>query len=214
MIPDYQTLMKPVLECAVNGDITPKEVVDILAKKFNLSEEELAELLPSKRAPKFYNRVAWAKFYLQKAGLVKSTRRGYFAATDKGKEALLNPTTKIDTRYLSKIDEFQNFKNQSKDVSKSDEEQDDAIIEQLASTPDEVLRKAHQSINEALAIELISSVRACSPAFFENLIVDLLIAMGYGGTSEDAGRTLGRSGDNGVDGVIDQDPLGVDQIYI
>ncbi len=212
MIPDYQTLMRPVLECAKDGEITPKQVVKILAVKFKLSEAQLKEMLPSKRAPMFYNRVAWAKFYLQQAGLVESKKRGYFAITEAGKKALLSGA-EINNQFLTQYTAFQDFKNRGKDnVSK--EEVIETSPQIPDKTPDEVLRNAHQSINDALALDLLSSIRDCSPSFFEQLIVDLLLAMGYGGTSEDAGRSLGCSGDNGVDGVIDQDPLGVDQIYI
>lgn len=214
MIPDYQTLMRPVLECAKNGEITPKEVVKILAAKLQLTEAELKEMLPSKRAPMFYNRVAWAKFYLQQAGLVETKKRGYFAITDAGKKAL-SSSAEINNQFLSQYEAFQEFKNRSKDTSPKDKVASDAQLPEVSnSTPDEILRNAHQSINDALALDLLTSIRECSPVFFEQLIIDLLIAMGYGGTSENAGRALGRTGDNGVDGVIDQDPLGVDQIYV
>jgi restriction system protein len=212
MIPDYQTLMRPVLECAKDGETTPKEAVRILAARFQLSAEELIEMLPSKRAPMFYNRVAWAKFYLQQAGLVESKKRGHFFITEEGRKALKSGE-EINNQFLSKYTAFQDFKNRVKETS-GKEEIIDNKIEVSNKTPDEILRNAHQSINDALALELLSSIRDCSPAFFEQLIVDLLLAMGYGGTSEDAGRALGKSGDNGIDGVIDQDPLGVDQIYI
>lgn len=208
-IPDYQTLMRPVLQYADQGEVAMKDAVRDLAKQFDLSKKDLEVLLPSKRAPMFYNRVAWAKTYLQQAGLVESTRRGFFVITESGKEAL-NTKEKIDNAYLANFKSFKSFKKRSKDDSKPKQ-----VLEDISeSTPDEVLQSAHKSINNALSLELISTIRNCSPMFFEQLIVDLLLAMGYGGTSEDAGRALGQTGDNGVDGVIDQDPLGVDQIYI
>jgi len=213
MIPDYQTLMRPVLAYSKQGEASIRAVIENLAQQFQLSTEEREELLPSGKQQKFANRVNWAKSYLKQAGLVKATKRGSFIITIEGEKALASGE-QIDNTFLAKYTAFQDFKNRTKESPKKEENDADNTIDLSGSTPDEILRKAHQSINDALALELLSSVRDCSPAFFEQLIVDLLIAMGYGGASEDAGRALGRSGDNGVDGVIDQDPLGVDQIYI
>lgn len=212
MVPDYQTLMRPVLECAANGEVRISEVVDRVADKFGLSDEERNELLPSGKQTRFSNRVNWAKSYLKQAGLVKATKRAHFVITDRGRQALSDPAAVINKSYLSRFPEFQEFQSRTKD---EDEPAAAASSEDEASaTPDEVLRAAHKKINAALSAELLDRVREASPAFFENLIVELLLAMGYGGTSEDAGRALGKSGDDGVDGVIDQDPLGVDQIYV
>lgn len=211
MIPDYQTLMRPVLECAAAGEVRIGDVVEQLGREFGLTLDEENELLPSGKQTRFANRVHWAKSYLKQAGLVKETRRAHFIITDRGKDALQN-STKIDNDYLARFDEFQNFKARSKDVGAAE-----SPAEPIAgndATPDEILRTAHRQINEALAAELLDRVRQAPPAFFENLIVELLLAMGYGGTSEDAGRALGKSGDDGIDGVIDQDALGLDQIYL
>jgi len=158
----------------------------------------------------FYNRVAWAKTYMQQAGLVSATRRGHFVITDRGLSALAAPD-EINSSYLEQFEEFQAFKTRNRGTA--DDIAEVGPIDTIA-TPDEVLRKAHTQINKALAAELLDRVRGCDPAFFERLIVEPLVAMGYGGTSEEAGRALGRAGDDGVDGVIDQDPLGVDQIYV
>ena len=211
MIPDYQALMRPVLECAASGEVRISDVVDRLADNFQLTDEERNELLPSGKQTRFSNRVHWAKSFLEQAGLVKATRRAHFVITDRGKEALKD-NKEINASYLEKYPEFQRFRSRTME--------DDALewlqsreVEDTA-TPDEVLRAAHKKINAALSAELLDRVRAAPPNFFEHLIVELLLAMGYGGTSEDAGRALGRSGDDGVDGVIDQDPLGVDQIYV
>jgi restriction system protein len=211
MIPDYQALMRPVLECAASGEVRISDVVDRLADNFQLTDEERNELLPSGKQTRFSNRVHWAKSFLEQAGLVKATRRAHFVITDRGKEALKD-NKEINASYLEKYPEFQKFRSRTME--------DDALewlqsreVEDTA-TPDEVLRAAHKKINAALSAELLDRVRAAPPNFFEHLIVELLLAMGYGGTWEDAGRALGRSGDDGVDGVIDQDPLGVDQIYV
>tara|TARA_R110002110_G_scaffold71027_10_gene190056 strand:- start:119 stop:1027 length:909 start_codon:yes stop_codon:yes gene_type:complete len=212
MIPDYQTLMRPVLECAAEGEVRITDVVDRVADKFGLSEDERNEVLPSGKQTRFSNRVNWAKSYLKQAGLVKATKRAHFIITDRGKQALSDQAVEINKSYLSRFPEFQEFQSRTKD-----EDETAAITsvgDEISATPDEVLRAAHKKINAALSEELLDRVREASPAFFENLIVELLLAMGYGGTSEDAGRALGKSGDDGVDGVIDQDPLGVDQIYV
>ncbi|WNJ99930.1 restriction endonuclease [Thalassospiraceae bacterium LMO-JJ14] len=212
MVPNFQELMRPVLESAQHGEVKIGDVVDTLADKLSLSEEDRDKLLPSGKQTQFANRVHWAKSYLKQAGLVRTTRRGYFIITDRGRAALADESTTIDRSYLEQFDEYQEFQARTRDVS----DEGSAVSEapEIDATPDEVLRSAHRKINAALASELLDRVRDETPAFFENLIVELLLAMGYGGTSEDAGRALGQSGDNGVDGVIDQDPLGVDQIYI
>lgn len=220
MIPDYQSLMRPVLTCAATGETRIGDVVELLADKLVLTPEERAQLLPSGKQTRFANRVNWAKAYLAKAGLVENTRRGYFRITPRGQAALADAAATINNAYLDQFKEFQDFKAKVNEA-------DGAIASKsltLASapfatsvsteTPDEALRKAHGAITGALAAELLDRVRKATPAFFEKLIVELLLAMGYGGTSEEAGRALGQSGDDGVDGVIDQDPLGVDQIFV
>jgi restriction system protein len=211
MIPDYQTLMRPILECAAAGEVRIGDVVEQLGREFGLTPDEEQELLPSGKQTRFANRVHWAKSYLKQAGLVKETRRAHFVITDRGKDALQGSMV-IDNDYLSRFAEYQDFKARSKDAGTS--ENPVAPIVGNAATPDEILRTAHRQINETLAVELLDRVRQAPPAFFENLIVELLLAMGYGGTSEDAGRALGKSGDDGIDGVIDQDALGLDQIYL
>jgi restriction system protein len=212
MIPDYQSLMRPVLDCAAKSEVRIGDVVDELAARLKLTDEERNELLPSGKQTRFANRVHWAKSYLKQAGLVKPTRRGHFVITDRGKAALANPAASINKNYLEQFDEFQQFVSRAKET-----EHPSAALSVEAddqATPDEILRVAHKKINAALSAELLDRVRQASPAFFENLIVELLLAMGYGGTSEEAGRALGKSSDDGVDGVVDQDPLGVDQIYV
>jgi restriction system protein len=211
MIPDFQTLMRPVLQSASEGEVRISTVVDKLALEFNLTEEEKNEMLPSGRQARFANRVHWAKAYLKQAALVKLTKHAFFEITDRGREVLLTNET-INISFLEKYEEFQKFRSQSKGEESLDELKNSSL--EIPNTPDEVLRAAHKKINDTLSSELLDRIRDASPAFFENLIVQLLLSMGYGGTSEDAGRALGKSGDGGIDGVIDQDPLGVDQIYM
>ena len=215
MIPDYQTLMRPVLACAAVGETRIGDAVEQIAEKLGLTPDERAQLLPSGKQTMFANRVHWAKTYLVKAGLAEGTRRGYFRITPRGQAALADATATINNAYLDQFKEFQDFKvkvNEADGATAATPSQASAPLS--TETPDEALRKAHGAITGALAADLLDRVRKATPAFFEKLIVELLLAMGYGGTSEEAGRALGQSGDDGVDGVIDQDPLGVDQIFV
>lgn len=211
MIPDYQTLMRPVLQAAANGEIRMADVVERLAGQFNLTPEEQAELLPSGNQTILSNRVHWARTYLKQAGLVEATRRGHIAITERGRAALADETTPIDNKLLRTFPEFIEFQGRGKSNISAESEE---MLSANEATPEELLRNAYESLTGSVANELIDRLRAGSPAFFERTIVNLLLAMGYGGSSEEAGRALGQSGDDGVDGVIDQDPLGVDQIYV
>lgn len=211
MLPDYQTLMLPVLKCAQDGPLHTKDAIKRLAIEYELTEEEKAHLLPSGKQRTFDNRVNWSKSYLKQAGLLSYPSRGVFELTEEGRRLLSTDIDRIDNNFLKRYESFQAFQNR-KGSSTEDESVPD--IEDSESTPDEILRDAHRKINSALAADLLERVRSSPPQFFELLIVELLLAMGYGGTSEDAARALGQSGDNGVDGVVDQDPLGVDQIYV
>lgn len=219
MIPDYQSLMRPVLACAAAGETKIGDAVEQLADKLGLTPDERAQLLPSGKQTMFANRVHWAKTYLVKAGLAEGTRRGYYRITPRGQAALADTAATINNAYLDQFREFQDFKvkvNEADGTTAAAPAQVSAPFSAQvgAETPDEALRKAHAAITGALAADLLDRVRQATPAFFERLIVELLLAMGYGGTSEEAGRALGQSGDDGVDGVIDQDPLGVDQIFV
>jgi len=213
MIPDYQTLMLPVLEVAKDRETSSKEAICILADKFGLSEDERENLLPSGKQRTFDNRVNWAKTYLKQAGLVRYPKRGFYVATEEGKRALSKNPERIDNNFLKQYETFLEFQARKGTQSVGNKAEQESV-EDTDATPDEVLRAAHKRINETLAADLIDRVRQATPQFFESLIIELLLAMGYGGTSEDAARSLGQSGDNGVDGVVDQDPLGVDQIYV
>ena len=210
-IPTHQSLMRPVLEQALKGEVQLGTLVSALSDELELTIEEREETVPSGKQTKITNRVSWAKTYLKQAGLLASSRRGHYIITDRGKEALADKDVRIDSAYLKNFDEFRAFQDRSSDkpadVAKID-------IPQADLTPDEALREAHAQINDSLATDLLDRVRNASPTMFESMLVDLFIAMGYGGSKKDAGRTLGRTGDDGVDGVIDQDQLGVDQIYL
>ena len=215
MIPDYQTLMRPVLECAASGEVQISEVVERLANTFDLTAQERVTLLPSGKQTTFANRVHWAKSYLKQAGLVEITRRGQFKITERGRASLADKPATINSAYLEQFEDFQNFRSRGNDADTATAATKTMDVPELSSTPDETLRRAYSTITNAFSAELLDRVQKATPAFFERLIVDLLLAMGYGGTSAaEAGRALGQSGDDGVDGVIDQDPLGVDQIYL
>jgi restriction system protein len=214
-IPDFQTLMLPVLRASEAGEVKISDVVDVLADEFRLSPEERSELLPSGKQTTFANRVHWAKSYLGKAGLVELTRRAHFRITDRGRKVLTNPPERIDIHFLEQFPEFLAFREASNGVDKNTGGPAAVeVVQTTGMTPDEMIRKAHGQLEDELGQDLLERVVAAPPEFFERLVVQLLIAMGYGGSAVDAGRALGRSGDGGVDGVIDQDALGLDRIYV
>jgi restriction system protein len=213
-IPDYQSLMLPVLSESLDGEVRIGELVERLAEKVGLSPEERAEILPSGKQTVFSNRVHWAKTYLNKAGLIEITRRGHFKITDRGKDALKAKPSKIDNNFLSQFDEFKKFRERAAQDATEDDHPATPVITSHTNTPDETMRVAHREIETSLAQELIERVRSAPPAFFERLIVNLLLKMGFGGSAVDAGRALGGTGDDGIDGVIDQDALGLDRVYI
>jgi restriction system protein len=211
-IPDYQSLMLPVLRVAEASEVRISDAVHRLADELALNDEARAVLLPSGRQPLFANRVRWAKTYLAKAGLVESTRRGHFRITARGRDVLAARPERIDNRFLSRFEEFRQFTDRTESsLEETPSLGTDVVADQ---TPDEVMRAAHRRIEAALAQDLLDRVCAAPPDFFERLIVNLLLAMGYGGSAAEAVRALGRGGDDGVDGVIDQDALGLDRVYI
>jgi restriction system protein len=213
-IPDYKTLMLPVLRSFTKGETKISDVIAQLADEYQLTEAERSQLLPSGRMPLFANRVHWAKTYLKQAALLRQTRRAHFRLTDRGEKALASGLQKIDNRYLSQFPEFQDFRSRSNDDSEPAFTPVKAPAPVETDTPDEVMRAAHRQVMEQLRTELVERTLEATPEFFERLIVQLLVSMGFGGSAELAGRAIGRSGDNGVDGVIDQDALGLDRIYV
>jgi restriction system protein len=213
-IPDYQSLMLPVLAAFAQGEARIGAVVEVLGGKLGLTPEERAELLPSGKQTIFSNRVHWAKTFLDKAGLIESTRRAHFKITPRGQQVLESRPARIDNALLSQFEEFQQFKERSTKDTSEEPHPIAQTFESQRATPDEVMRVAHRQIEETLAQELLDRIQKAPPDFFERLMVNLLLKMGFGGSAADAGRALGRSGDDGVDGVIDQDVLGLDRIYI
>jgi restriction system protein len=213
-IPDYQSLMLPVLQISSQGEVRIGQVVEELANQLGLTPDERAELLPSGKQTLFGNRVHWAKTFLNKACLVKITRRGYFKITQRGQDVLNSTPPRIDNELLMQFEEFRQFKEKSRVNDEVGSRSDVPVLEDQRQTPDEIMRMAHRQIESSLAQDLLDRIRCSPPDFFERLIVNLLLSMGYGGSAAEAGRALGRSGDNGVDGIIDQDALGLDRVYI
>lgn len=213
-IPGYQTIMLPVLKLASDQkDHKFSDCVQSLAEEFLLTDEEKSELLPSGTQAVFNNRVGWARSYLKQAGLLSSPKRGYFSITEQGLKLLSERPEKITAALLERYSEFQEFKNRKKDQSKISAE-DEVVQVYENETPEDSLASAYRLLRKNLEDEILASVKESSPSFFERLVVDLLVKMGYGGNRQDAGRALGKSGDGGIDGIINEDQLGLDVIYI
>ena len=211
MIPDYQKIMLPLLRMVGDGaEHKFRDAIEKLAGEFRLSKEQREELLPSRSQPIFNNRVGWARTYLKKAGLIESTRRGYFKISKRGKEVLKNPLLEINNMFLRQFSEFVEFqKIRHEDDALTTEREATAV-----GTPDEIIENAYARFRASLASDILAAVRECSPTFFERLVVNLLVQMGYGGSRKDAGEAIGRSGDGGIDGIIKEDRLGLDIVYI
>lgn len=211
-IPDYQSLMLPLMELAGDGkEHSFQEAVEHLAKRFDLSEDDRRVLLQSGVQPVFHNRVGWARVYLGKAGLLESPKRGSFVITERGKKVLAEKPKAINVKYLDQFPEFKAFRMIRKPKEMSEKQ---STVTQAETNPAEVLEDAYLELREELVLDLLDAVRKCSPAFFERLVIDVLIAMGYGGSRKEAGEAIGRSGDGGIDGIIKEDKLGLDIIYI
>jgi restriction system protein len=212
-IPDYQTCMLPFLEFIRDGgEHSLNEVEDALAHHFQLSTTERAELLPSGQQGIFKNRLGWARTYLKKAGLLESSKRGVFKITARGQETLASGPTRIDAKFLEQFPEFNEFRDISK--PSSDELPRPAGLAMAQSTPEESMELAYQGLRAQLIQELLLRVLAGSPTFFEQLVVELLVKMGYGGSRRDAGQRTRQTGDGGIDGMIKEDRLGLDTIFI
>jgi len=207
-IPDYQSIMLPLLKLAGDRqEHSLREVIEALADEFYLTDEERKELLPSGRQATFDNRVGWARTYLKKAGLLESIKRGYFQITERGLDVLKQNPPEIDNAFLRQFPEFIEFQT-PRDKKRIEQDVSDT------QTPEEEIEAAYQGVRQELVTELLQTIGSCSPAFFERLVIDLLVKMGYGGTRKDAGQAVGRSGDGGIDGIIKEDRLGLDIVYI
>lgn len=210
-IPDYQSLMLPVLEIAAKGETSVPSAEAEIATRFSLSAEERGEMLPSGKQRVLHNRIHWAKFYLSKAGLLDSPRRGRFITSAAGRELLAHPPETLDTHYLLTIPRFHDF---YRNGATDDETEGLVAAAPSTSTPEEIAEAAYDTANTALRADLLDRILQNTPGFFERVIVDLLLAIGYGGSLKSASEQLGKSGDGGVDGVINEDRLGLDRIYV
>jgi restriction system protein len=211
-IPDYQATMLPLVRLA--GDETEhslREAIETLAKEFKLTEQERGELLPSGQQEVFENRIGWARTYLKKAGLIQTTRRGFFRITERGLDVLKQKPAQIDAKFLQQFEEFRTFKalrHEPNDKTETEEEP------KQQSTPQEALEQVYQSLRAELAAEILAQIKQSPPFLFERLVVELVVKMGYGGSRKDAGQAIGKSGDEGIDGIIKEDRLGLDIIYL
>lgn len=214
-VPDYQSLMLPLLQFAADGvDHTLAQAADVIAEKCALSEEDRNEMLPSGGQRKLFNRIAWSRSYMVKAGLLEASGRGKFRITDRGLAALKTKPRKINVEFLNQYPEFVNFRTGGRVATVDPSEAIEASVAVSQQTPQELLEISYQSLYRQIGQELLDKISAASPRFFEKLVVDLLVAMGYGGSRKDAGQAIGRSGDDGIDGIIKEDRLGLDAVYI
>ena len=213
-IPDYQSAMLPLLTLVSDGgEYKFNDVIEILSNQFKLTEEEKSELLPSGQSLLFGNRVGWARTYLKKAGLLDSPKRAMIVITERGLNVLKQNPTQINVKFLKQFPEFVEFQT-AKRLESNSEDAGSGSEEISAQTPDEILESTYQSIRKTLSQDLLAKIVSLSPAFFEKLVVELLVKMGYGGSIKDAGKAIGKSGDEGIDGTIKEDKLGLDVIYI
>lgn len=212
-VPDYQTLMLPLLKFFGDGkEHSTREAVDKLAVKLKLTNEDLSEMIPSGSQTAFYNRVGWARTYMAKAGLLEKTRHSVYKITERGKDVLKENPAAINVKYLNRFPEFVEFRQRKTSSPKIVKKDNHSATD--ARTPEEILIDGYTEIRENLAQELLENVMQCSPSFFERLVVELLVKIGYGGSWEDAARAVGQTNDGGIDGIIDEDRLGLDAIYI
>jgi restriction system protein len=210
-IPDFQSIMLPLMKISSDKNIHIfRDVINELSEHFQLTEEEKRELLPSGKQPIFENRSGWAKTHLKKAGLLSYPRRGCIQITDRGLSILEKNIDRIDMKFLKQFDEYNEFIS----ITNQNKSDDESTSEIETHTPEELMETAFQNIKRTVADEILDKVRNVSPAFFEKLVVDLLVKMGYGGSIKDAGKAIGKTGDEGIDGTIKEDKLGLDVIYI
>lgn len=211
-VPEFQSFFKPLLDIAADGkEHSISEVRPKIAAALQMSPEDLAEMLPSGYQSRFDNRVAWAKSYFVQAKVIEPTKRAHFKITERGLELHRQGHSFVGVTHLSQYPEFVEFNTPTKKATGQDVS---PSLEKSAGTPEEIFQQAYESIRNELAASLLLKIKENSPSFFETLVVDLMVAMGYGGSRADAGKSLGKSGDEGIDGIIKEDRLGLDVIYL
>jgi restriction system protein len=218
-VPDFQTLMLPVLrEFADGAEHAPKDIRQRVAERLHLTSDDIAELVPSGGQTRLANRVAWAHIYLKRAGLLASGRRGIYRIAPRGEEVLRSPPAQLNMQFLERYPEYREFRaRQSSTETSPNLETSDGSADPAAAavlTPDEQIRTGYQLYRATLAAQLLDQVLQATPSFFEHLVVELLVAMGYGGSYADAANVVGKSGDGGIDGIIKEDRLGLESIYV
>lgn len=207
-IPVFQEIMLPLLKLLGDKqEYSLRQVIDLLTDQFKLSNQEQQELVASGQQTVFDNRVGWARTYMKKAGLIESTRRGFFRITDRGLEVLKQNPVKIDLKFLEQFEEYRQFRAIRRGKLQEPAGGDEA-------TPEEALEDAYKNLKDTLASDLIQHLKAGSPKQFENIVIDLLVVMGYGGSRKEAAKAIGKSGDEGIDAIINEDRLGLDVIYV
>lgn len=213
-IPDFQSLMLPLLEAHADGkEHLNRDLVARLSEQFGLTEDERREMLPSGGARLFDNRIGWAKSHIMQAGLLVSPRRAISMISDRGREALRNHPDRIDLHILNEYEEYRDFRNRRKNAEDNESNPSEIDIQDV-QTPEELLENAYLQVRRQIEGELLAQIKSSPPEFLERVVVDLVVRMGYGGSRKDAGEALGRSGDEGIDGIIKEDPLGLDIIYL
>ncbi|GIW71399.1 MAG: restriction endonuclease [Planctomycetota bacterium] len=211
-IPDFQSIMLPLLELLQDGKPrTTRQCIEALADRFELTREERSELLPSGQQPVFDNRVGWARTYLKKAGLIDSPRRGVLQISQRGRAVLAERPNAIDIPCLMRFEEFREFRTRQQPGEERRAEPSPPLER---ADPLEQMERAYSELRTALVEELLRELRGVSPAFFERLVLQILLKMGYGGGLEQAATLVARTGDEGIDGTIHEDKLGLDVIYI
>ena len=214
MIPDYQSCMLPLLRFASDRKVHKiSEAVEYISNQLKLSDEERNQMLPSGLQAVIVNRIGWAKTYMKKALLLEDPKRATFQITQRGLDLLSENPNEINTKYLERYDEFVAFRKR-KNKHDTNEDNNSIIESESSITPEESIEFGYSKLNESISEEIIDKIKECSPAFFEKLVVELLVKMGYGGTLQEAGKVVGKSGDGGIDGIIKEDKLGLDVIYI
>ena len=213
-IPDFQSLMRPLLQAHADGkEHINRDLISQIAEQFGLSDEDRRELLPSGVARVFDNRIGWAKSHISQAGLITAPRRAISMISERGREALLHHPERIDLRVLNGFEEYREFRNRRRTPGENDGDTPELEV-QNSQTPEELLESAYLQVRRQIESELLVQIKNSPPDFLERVVVDLVVRMGYGGSRKDAGEALGRSGDEGIDGIIKEDPLGLDIIYL
>jgi restriction system protein len=210
-VPDFQSFFLPFLKLLSDGkEHSIRDMYDILADELELSESDRQQVLPSGQMKTYVNRIGWTRTHLKKAGLINASKRGHFVITDRGREVLAQCPEKITVKSLQVFPEFQEFRQGNVKLIPTTA----SAMVQIDRTPEEILQEAYLTLRSEVADEIIQLLKSSSPVFFERVVVDLLVSMGYGGSRKAAGKAIGGSGDGGVDGIISEDPLGLDNIYI